>query len=181
MEPRRCGHLVALLPEDLRTFALEPWVPWPWIEHRHRDLPASQLTALFGAYGAISGMLDVGLIVDRLLPAEEDDGCRRCGSCCAELIPDPVTNADIDRWAGAGNPLALMYQRERGENPDGRLKGWVFGGVPLRLCPFLLRDPDQGSSFCALHGLGPGQRPEACSAFTPSYPHCAVCYRPGVL
>jgi len=173
--------LTDLLSEELCRVAQEPWIHWPWIVHRHLDLPVQSVEALFAAYKHVFTVLDIEGVVAQLLPAEEDDGCRRCGSCCAELIPDPVTPGMVQEWNQTNNPLSGMYSPGDPHDPDCMLEGWNFAGERLRLCPFLLRDPAQGSAFCALHRLGPDQRPGACAAFEPSYPHCAVCYRPEVV
>ncbi len=154
-------------------------LPWIWIGKRYPSANEEELAALFEAYRTLHSLLDIEEIRTRVPPREEGEACRRCGQCCAELLPDPVSTETITRWISSGNP-AHMFHVPLAEGPRaGRFHtGWAFRGTRLRMCPLLHRDPETGNRFCAVYHLGPGHRPPGCEGFRANWPHCEVSQRP---
>jgi len=156
-----------------------PWIPWSWIRRRYTPVVWRELTHLFNAYHFLHSTMDIEKVSSRLPPRKLKDPCRRCGQCCAQLIPEPVTSEKIGKWEEEGNPVHLFHGLITEGPRAGRFyTGWFYNGARLRMCPLLFRDPESGSSFCALYHLGPGQRPPACEGYRPNWPHCEVSQRP---
>lgn len=160
-------------PEEL------PWIPWGWIRRRYSPGAGEELATLFNAYHCIHLIMDIEEIRSKVPPWTKDDPCRRCGQCCAELLPEPISDEMILHWMWAGNP-AHMFHAPITEGPRaGRFHaGWYHNGVRLKMCPLLLRDPATGNKFCVVYHLGPGHRPPGCEGFKPNWPHCEVSQRP---
>ena len=156
-----------------------PWIPWRWIRKRYSPGAWDELTTLFNAYHLIHSILNIDEINSKVPPRQMDDSCRRCGHCCAQLIPEPVCDETILRWAKAGNPTHLFYAPITEGPWAGRFHiGWHYQGVRLKMCPLLLRDPATGDKYCIVYHLGPGHRPPGCEGFKPNWPHCEVSQRP---
>ncbi len=156
-----------------------PWIPWRWIRRRYSPGAWKELATLFSAYQRIHSVIDIEEIRSKIPPRQVDDACRRCGECCAQLLPEPVSDERILRWADAGNP-AHMFHAPITEGPRaGKFHtGWYHNGVRLKICPLLLRDSATGDKFCVVYHFGPGHRPPACEGFRPNWPHCEVSQRP---
>jgi hypothetical protein len=156
-----------------------PWIPWRWIRKRYSPGAWKELTHLFNAYNLIHSRINIEGIRSELPACNIEDPCRRCGQCCAQLIPDPVPVETVHGWAEKGNPVHLFLAPVTEGPRAGRFyTGWYHNGARLRMCPLLLRDPESGSNFCALYHLGPGYRPQACEEYKPNWPHCEVSQRP---
>ncbi len=156
-----------------------PWVPWSWIRRRYSSGAWGNLATLFNAYHRIQSIVDIEEVISTIPPRAWNDACRRCGQCCAELLPEPVPDETILHWVDAGNP-AHMFHAPITEGPRaGRFHtGWYHNGVRLNMCPLLLRDPATGNKFCVVYHFGPGHRPPGCEGFRPNWPHCEVSQRP---
>ncbi len=156
-----------------------PWIPWRWIRKCYPPGAWRELTSLFSAYHFIHTILEIEEIRSRLQPRNPEDACRRCGECCAQLIPEPVSVEKIHEWSEAGNPIHLFHAPITEGPRAGRFyTGWYYNGARLRMCPLLLRDPVSGGNFCVVYHLGSGQRPPGCEGFRPNWPHCEVSQRP---
>jgi hypothetical protein len=156
-----------------------PWIPWRWIRRRYSPGSWAELGALFGAYQRIHSILDIDSIRSDIPPRRETDPCRRCGECCAQLLPEPVPDFEVLSWAAAKNPAHLFHAPITEGPRAGRFHtGWYHNGVRLRMCPLLLRDPASGDKFCVVYHFGPGHRPPGCEGFRPNWPHCEVSQRP---
>ena len=156
-----------------------PWIPWRWIRKRYSPGASEELASLFGAYHYIQSILDLEKITSKIPPRSGNDACHRCGQCCAELLPEPISDERMLRWIDAGNP-AHMFHAPITEGPRaGRFyTGWYYQGVRLKMCPLLLRDPATGDKYCVVYHMGPGHRPPDCEGFKPNWPHCEVSQRP---
>ena len=172
------GH-APMPPRGFRKPGGLPWIPWRWIRKRYSPGAWEELVTLFNAYHCIHSSVDIEKIRSRIPPRTDDDPCRRCGQCCAELLPEPISAEMILSWNDAGNP-ASMFHAPITEGPRaGRFySGWYHNGVRLRMCPLLLRDPTTGDKFCIAYHFGPGHRPPGCEGFRPNWPHCEVSQRP---
>ena len=156
-----------------------PWLPWRWIRTLHEPGCAQGLPALFKAYRRVHSVLDVEKITSTILPRSDEEACRRCGQCCAQLLPEPVCKETFNRWKCSDNPVHLFHDPvTEGPRAGRSYTGWFHEGARLRICPLLLRDPATGDKFCVVYHLGPGQRPPACEGFKPNWPHCEVSQRP---
>jgi len=155
------------------------WIPWKWVRKSYPPGAWREMAPLFDAYRCIYLALDIEGIRSRVRPRQKNDACRRCGQCCAQLLPEPVSDDRILSWVDAGNPAHLFHAPITEGPCSGRFHtGWYHNGVRLRMCPLLLRDPDTGDKFCAVYHFGPGQRPPGCEGFKPNWPHCEVSQRP---
>ena len=156
-----------------------PWIPWRWIRRRYSPGAWEELAALFNAYHRLNSIMDIEKIRSKIPPRTKDDPCRRCGRCCVELLPEPISDERILNWADAGNP-AHMFHAPITEGPRaGRFHtGWYHNGVRLKMCPLLLHNHATGNNFCAVYHFGPGHRPPGCEGFRPNWPHCEVSQRP---
>jgi len=156
-----------------------PWIPWKWIRRRHSPEAWKELATLFSAYHCLQSCVDIEEARSKIPPRNKSDPCRRCGKCCAELIPEPISNEKFLNWVDTGNP-AHWFHAPITEGPRaGRFyTGWYHNGERLRMCPLLLRDHATGDKFCIVYHLGPGHRPPGCEGFRPNWPHCEVSQRP---
>ena len=156
-----------------------PWIPWRWIRTRYSPGAWDEIKNLFNAYHCIHSSLNIEEISFTIPPRQKSDGCRRCGKCCAQLLPEPVPYATILYWAEVGNPAHLFHAPITEGPRAGRFyTGWHYQGVRLKMCPLLLRNPATGEKYCVVYHLGPGHRPPACEGFRPNWPHCEVSQRP---
>lgn len=156
-----------------------PWIPWRWVQRLYPPGNSQDYAALFKAYHRVRSILDIKEIITRLPPQRQGDACRRCGQCCALLLPEPVTDRKMYHWMRSDSPVHLFYSLITSGPRAGRFyTGWYYEGVRLKMCPLLFRDPFTGNDFCAIYHLGPGQRPPGCEGFKPNWPHCEVSQRP---
>jgi len=156
-----------------------PWIPWRWIRRQYSTGAWKEMVALFNAYHHIHSILDIEKIRSQVPPRTRDDACRRCGQCCAQLLPEPISNEKILHWKEAGNPAHIFHAPITEGPRAGRFStGWYFNNVRLKMCPLLLRDSVTGDRFCAVYHFGPGHRPPGCEGFKPNWPHCEVSQRP---
>ena len=155
------------------------WIPWRWIRRRYSPGAWQEMATLFNAYHYLHSNMDIEKIRSKIPSRSRGDACRRCGQCCAELLPEPVSDEKIHYWISAGNP-AHVFHAPITEGPmAGRFHtGWYHNGVRLKMCPLLFSDPVTGSRFCIVYHLGPGHRPPNCEGFRPNWPHCEVSQRP---
>lgn len=155
------------------------WVPWRWVNFRYGSAVGKELNSMLKAYLLLHEILDLDSVAGQTRLRCEEDACRRCGRCCAELTPDPVTRDTFRSWKEKGNPIYLFYGPVRAGPLAGRFySGWYCEGVRLRMCPLMLRHRADGDMFCAVYHLGPGHRPPACEEFRANWPHCEVSQRP---
>lgn len=155
------------------------WVPWNWVRKSYPPGAWREMAPLFDAYRRLHLTLDIEEIRSHLVPRRKDHTCRRCGQCCAELIPEPVSDDRILSWVRSGNPVHLFHAPINEGPRAGRFHtGWYYKGTRLRMCPLLLRDRETGDKFCSVYHLGPGGRPPGCEGFRANWPHCEVSQRP---
>jgi hypothetical protein len=156
-----------------------PWLPWRWIRKSYPPGACDGLKALFDAYRCLHTHLDIDGIRSRITARDKEERCHRCGQCCAELIPEPVSDEKILFWMDAGNPIHMFHaQITEGPRAGRFYSGWYHNGERLRMCPMLLSDPVTGNNFCVVYHLGPGHRPPGCEGFRANWPHCEVSQRP---
>lgn len=156
-----------------------PWIPFRWIRRMYPPGAWEDLKNIFAAYWYLHSILDIEGIASSIQSRTEDDPCRRCGRCCAELLPEPVDNDRMLFWMDAGNPVHVFHAPiTEGPRADRFHTGWYYNGARLRMCPLLLRNPATGNKFCSVYHFGPGHRPPGCEGFRPNWPHCEVSQRP---
>lgn len=165
--------LCELLPGHLRDLVSVEWVPWTWVRQRHTDLPKEQITALFEAYRhLLSSSHPVEDLASRTIPGETR-GCIRCGSCCACLLPGPVSRNVFRFWSKQGMLMGKFVAP--GSRGFKRIYTcWYFEGVRLRMCPLLHRNLTDGKAFCSVYHLGSAHRHPACVRYRPGPPLCEI-------
>jgi hypothetical protein len=159
------------LPGNLHSVLSWDFIPWSFVEDRHRNLPCAPLIALFDAYLLLDSHLDLEAMVSLEIPPQSW-GCERCGYCCASMRPGPVKPSAYRAWEAAGAPVAWFYSPQGRRNKNSVYRCWYHNGVRLMICPFMFINRKDHRPFCAIYPMGNEFRPSVCSKYIPRHEAC---------